>query len=211
MIGGLIMPGLLLATPPPPEIFPSDTTAQRVLNEARTAFEAVEDFTADFAYAIVSPRMAHPPFEGKLSYRDGYFNLQVGSQTIFCDNHTQWEYDAEKAEVRIFDHQPNRGIALIFDIFLRGKGATYLGKEQVNGQSCMVIAMQELPTSRYQRAKIWISESLELPVKIVLESDPQTRVIFEFSNIKLNQQLPPECFYFNVEAYPHVLVIDERK
>lgn len=188
----------------------TSTSAQFILSQSRVSFFSLKDFSTDFVYSLYTHPNQHPPVSGKIWYKDAHFYLELKEQQIYCDGNTQWEYNKKEQEVRIFDHDPNQGIGLIFNIYLKSAEAVYIGKEKLGETECYIIGLSKLPTSKYSVGKLWINTKTMLPIKIFAADSRRTEVSFLFSRVKLNQNLTNQFFHFDVKDYPNVSIIDER-
>ena len=191
---------------------PSSDSAQKILSKARANFNELSDFSARFTYSLYTYPIQHAPLSGRIWYKNQRFYLHIGEQKIYCDGTSQWEYDTRKEVVRIFDHDPNRGIGLIFNIFLQGGEPEYLGKDTLDIKVFDMISLSKLPANipKYNMAKIWINPLNHFPKKIMLLAPNQIEVSFTFYDSMFNQQLSEDLFLFDAKKYPNLLIIDDR-
>jgi outer membrane lipoprotein-sorting protein len=192
--------------------------ASSILQASKAAFDQLEDFSADITYALANPSNPNSNIskEGKLHYSKGKYTVLMADQEIYCDGETMWIHlpaeDPADSEVNILEYDPEEGLDLesIFSLYQAGSKNRYDGDAKVHGVSChkiyMAITDQDL---EFNQVELWINKRTELLEKAITTNRRQIKTIFEFENMKTNQNLPASTFSFNTQGFAGE-VYDER-
>jgi outer membrane lipoprotein-sorting protein len=195
--------------------FAQDATATKILNESKAKFDKLQDFSADFVYSLENPSNSNTNVteKGILHYSKGKYTVILEGQEIFCDGKTIWIHIPEDEEVTILDSDSEEGFSIekIFSLYEEGSKARYDGAQTIEGRPMHKIYIAATDKNlEFNQARMWINRSTNLLEKAVITNRRQINTIFEFSNIKTNQGLPPSTFVFDTANFKGD-VYDERE
>ena len=191
-----------------------DTKARKILENSKTTFDNLKDFSADFVYSLENPtqRGSSVSKEGKLYYSNGKYAIIMDEQEIYCNLETMWVHLPEDEEVSIMEYDPEEGfdIESIFNLYETNAKARYDGVETVNGSSAhkiyMAVTDKEL---EFNQVNLWVNQKTNLLEKAVTTNRLQTKTTYKFQGIKTNQNLPDSRFEFDTNNFGGD-VYDER-
>lgn len=190
-----------------------DTKAEKIIAQSQTKLEGMKDFAADFSYKIENPNMTNPVMrDGKIKYKAGKFVIQLADQEVYCDGVTQWIFLPSDCEVTIMDYDPEEPwVESIFQIYEASSESRYDGEETIHGVKChrIFVAIKD-PNLEFNQAIVWINTKTNFLEKTALIDRRQTRSIYEFSSVAMDQGLSNLDFRFDVDAHPKCEVFDER-
>lgn len=184
-----------------------------ILSESRAKLESLDDFSANFKYAISNPNMKAVAKSGTIKYKKGKYVITLDDQEIYCDGKTLWIYLPEVPEVSIMSYTEDESINVesIFKIYESSTRSRYEGEASVHGVAChkvfLAVQSDELD---YNQAYVWINKKTKFMEKVVLIDRKQTQTTFEFSTINTNVGFEESDFQFNVKEHSDVPVYDER-
>lgn len=195
--------------------FAQDTEATKILNESKAKFDKLEDFTADFVYSIENPSNSatNVSQKGTLYYSKGRYAVILDNQEIYCDGKSIWMVIPEDEEVTILDNDSDEGFSIekIFSLYEEGAKARYDGTQTVEGRPMHKIYLAATDKNlEFNQARMWINRSTKLLEKAVVTNRRQMNTIFEFFDIKTDQDLPESTFVFDTEKFGGD-VYDERE
>ena len=183
-----------------------DATATKILNESKAAFDKLKDFSADFTYSLQNPSNTRTNVtkSGKIFYSQGKYTAIMDGQEIYCDGNYIWNHipgeDPEDAELTILDYDPEEGfnIESIFKLYENGSKARYDGPQTIEGKPMHKIYMAATDKElEFNQARLWINRNTKLLEKAVVTNRRQIDTIYQFKNMKTNQNLPPSTFSFD--------------
>ena len=192
-----------------------DNKASEILKASKATFENLNDFSANFRYALSNSTMRSGEVEkdGQFKYKEGMYFIEFGNQEIYCDLKSQWLFLKDVNEVNIMDYDPEEAISIesVYQVYESKAKPEYLGLEKFNNKSCHKILLTSLDNSMdYNRATLWINASTKLIEKAELVDKKQTKEIIEFTSIETNGGLGSNDFQFDSKKYPGVDIYDER-
>lgn len=194
--------------------FAQDATATKILNESKAKFEKLKDFSADFIYSLENPSNTNTNVseKGKLYYSGGKYAVILENQEIFCDGETIWIHIPDDEEVTILDNDSEEGfnIEKIFNLYEEGSKARYDGTQTIEGRPMHKIYIAATDKElEFNQARVWINRNNKLIEKAVVTNRRQINTIFQFSNVKLDQNLPDSKFVFDTKSFEGD-IYDER-
>ncbi|MEL7340472.1 MAG: outer membrane lipoprotein carrier protein LolA [Bacteroidota bacterium] len=185
--------------------------ASQILESSRNSLETLADLSAGFQYGISHPGTRSVMRKGTVKYKpDDQFVIRFENEEIYCDGETIWINEKE-GPVIIRDFEPEEGVNIetMFEVYRAKSDPRYDGIESVHGVRCHKIFLKlKDPSLEYNQAYLWINESNELPEKVVLIDQRQTRTTFEFTSMKTDLGLSVADFRFQVPSGKKI--IDER-
>ena len=188
--------------------------ASQILDSSKLALESLEDFTANFQYAISHPNTRTVVRKGKVSYKPtDKFILDFKDESIYCDGQSIWRYEKGVEPVlTISDFEPEEdwNLEVLFEIYRAKATPRYDGIETVHQVKChkIFLAITD-PKVDYDQAYLWVNTENELPEKVVMIDKKNARTTFEFSNMETNVGLEVTDFIFKTPKGVDVEIFDE--
>lgn len=211
----LIVAGISSAFVPYPKSTFQDAKANEILQTSKQKFEALEDFSATFQYALSNSTMRSGQVEksGAFKYKNGMYFIEFGNQEIYCDLESQWLFLKEENEVNISAYDPEEAISIesVYRIYETKANARYEGETSLNGKKFHKIVLNSLEDEfAYNQVTLWINQTTMLMERAELLDKKQTKETVEFNNIQTNTGLSHADFRFNASQHPNVDVYDDR-
>ncbi|MFK7925692.1 MAG: outer membrane lipoprotein carrier protein LolA [Bacteroidia bacterium] len=189
----------------------SPEKANQILESSRLSIDALEDLSAGFQYGISHPGTRSVMRKGTVKYKpDNHFVLSFENEAIYCDGKTIWinEFDGPVI-IRDLDTDEDVNIEKMFEVYKAKSEPRYDGVESVHGVKCHKIFLSlKDPELDYNQAYLWINADNELPEKVVMIDQRQTRTTFEFMSMKTDLGLSTTDFRYEVPSGKKI--IDER-
>jgi outer membrane lipoprotein carrier protein len=174
----------------------------QIVKELQEKFESIENFSADFLQSSELPEVKKPViYKGKFLFeKENKYRIELKNSEIITDGNTIWNYNKKVKKVIISSAENDQEIfsvkSIIYDYPAQSK-IIYVGKEQVNGDSCNVIQLNPVGKEvKFESAILWIGVN-NLIKKFEVKSPDKSDIIFELSNIKINQKISNDKFVFN--------------
>ncbi len=195
--------------------FAQDATATKILNDSKAKFDKLKDFSADFVYSLENPSNPNTNVSksGKLYYAKGKYTVILEDQEIYCDGKTIWIHIPGDEEVTILDNDSEEGFSIqsIFSLYEQGSKARYDGPQTIEGKPMHKIYIAATDKNlEFNQAKVWINRDTKLLEKAVVTNRRQINTIYQFNNIKMDQNLPATTFVFDTSKFAGD-VYDERE
>ncbi len=189
--------------------------ASQILQASKAALESLEDFKADFQYAISHPNTRTINRSGTVSYKPAdKFIIDFSNEAIYCNGKFIWIYEkGADASVTIRDFEPDEdwNLEVLFEIYRAKAAARYDGIESVHQTKCHKIFLEITdPSIDYDQAYLWVNIENDLPEKVVMIDRKNARTTFEFSNMEINLGMDVTNFEFKTPNGIEIKEIDER-
>jgi outer membrane lipoprotein-sorting protein len=197
-------------------LFTSATTtdkANQILQASKTALENLQDFSANFQYAISHPNTRTIARSGSVKFKPrDKFIIDFDNEAIYCDGRTIWVLEkGEEPVVTVRDFEPEEdwNLEVLFEIYSAKATPRYDGSETVHGVRCHKVFLDILDKSLdYEQAYVWINMENDLPEKVVMIDGKNARTTFEFLQMTINVGL--ENADFRLQTPSGATEIDER-
>ena len=186
-----------------------DKKALDMLNSMSDNYKKMKGFTSSFTYSMKNlTEDITDSFSGKISVRDDKYVLYIEGQKIINDSKTVWTYLEDLNEVTISDFDPSEqdiSINNVFEVYKEGYKHKFIDK--VNGINNVEIYPDDESKS-YFKISFTILENNLLSSFTVY--DKSNSIFIYTIDDFLEEDLDNSLFFFDVEKYPDIEVIDFR-
>ena len=186
-----------------------DKKALDMLNSMSDNYKKMKGFTSSFTYSMKNlTEDITDSFSGKISVRDDKYVLYIEGQKIINDSKTVWTYLEDLNEVTISDFDASEqdiSINNVFEVYKEGYKHKFIDK--VNGINNVEIYPDDESKSYFKISFAILENNLLSSFTVYDKSNS----IFIYS-IKdfLEEDLDNSLFFFDLEKYPDIEVIDFR-
>lgn len=189
--------------------------ASQILQSSKTALESLEDFKANFQYAISHPNTRTISRSGTVTYKPAdKFIIDFSNEAIYCNGTYIWIYEKGEAPtvvIRDFEPEEDWNLEVLFEIYRAKAAARYDGIESVHGVKAHKIYLEIVdPSVDYDKAYLWVNIDNDLPEKVVMIDRKNARTTFEFSQMETNLGMDVTDFNFTTPNGVEIEEIDER-
>jgi len=175
---------------------------KQIVKELQEKFESIKNLSAVFSQSTEFPDVKKPViYNGKFLFeKENKYRIELKNSDIITDGKTVWNYNKKAKKVVIDNAEGNSGIFSIKNIVYNYPDQStiiLIDKETLNGDSCNVI--QLTPTGKdknFESVKLWIDNN-SLIKKFEIKNTDNSIIIFELSDIRINQKIPNDKFVFN--------------
>jgi outer membrane lipoprotein carrier protein len=174
----------------------------QLIKDVQNRFESITNLGADFLQSNELPDVKKPvTYKGKFLFeKENKYRIELKNSEIITDGKTVWNYNKKTKKVIISDTENDQAVFsvknIVYDYPAQSK-INYVGKELVGGDSCNVIQLDPVDKEKkFESAKIWIGGN-NLIRKFEIKNPDNSILIFELSNIKINQKTPKDKFKFD--------------
>jgi chaperone LolA len=174
----------------------------RIIKEVQNKFESITNLSADFSQSNELPDVKKPvTYKGKFLFeKENKYRIELKNSQIITDGKTVWNYNKKAKKVIVGDAESDQSVFsvknVVFDYPSQSK-ISYVGKELIDGDSCNVIQLDPVDKDKkFESAKLWI-DSNNLIKKFEIKNPDNSIMVFELSDIKINQKISKDKFIFN--------------
>ncbi|HSL88226.1 MAG TPA: outer-membrane lipoprotein carrier protein LolA [Ignavibacteriaceae bacterium] len=161
------------------------------LKSLQDKFNSIKDFNASFNQSIGGKSS----LSGKLFFKkENNFRIELGNSTIVSDGATSWNFNKKENKVIITNYEEDGSLFSInFLVYQFPNQCTVTG--ELDGNLRKLTLIPKSRTSNLGEVVLWINnDSL---IEKLQTNDPASGLIeLNFSNIKINQNLPVSNFQF---------------
>lgn len=176
------------------------------LEMVQKKYNSINDLSAEFKQLLNEKNN----LIGKLYYaRGNKLRLELKNSTVISDGTVLWNYNKKQKKVVINNASSSEPSYFSVDKFLNdypSKSTVSLEKE--DDRNVLVLVPQKDSNLNFKKAKIWVKQD-SLIERVSIENLSGGIVNLQFSNYKLNQNLPDSMFTFSPPEGTNV--IDLRK
>ena len=176
------------------------------LDSVQKKYKSINDLSADFKQST----NGNASINGKIFFSKGNkLRVELKNSTIISDGTILWNYNKGQKKVVINNASGSGPSSFTIDKFLYdypSKSGITLEKE--DNRDVLVLVPQKDNNMNFKKTKIWINQDY-LILEVSIENLSGTITNLQFSNYKLNQNLPESRFTFSPPEGTNV--IDLRK
>lgn len=172
-----------------------------LLKRVQYKFNSLSNFTADFTQAIYAAQGSNPAkLTGKFFYkRKNKFVVELKNETIVSDGNTIWNLNKKfnRVVISYFSDDPTSFSLERFIFYYPPlcKVRAIKDEHATAGEGILELTPKD-QDMEFKSVKIWVDkEGLIATMEIVDRGD--IKYNFQFSNFKLNQDLPDSKFTYN--------------
>lgn len=144
------------------------------------------------------------------------YNVELGNQTIICDDKTVWNYNKDAKETQVSNYNPDEQAlspTKLFTLNFYEKEYHYLytGTRKFNGKDCDVVELTPInPSKQFTKVELIIDKRTITIAGGVIWQKNGSKVECEINNFNLTLDLPDSYFTYDAAAHKGVEVIDLR-
>ena len=186
-----------------------DKKALDMLNSMSDNYKKMKGFTSSFTYSMKNlTEDITDSFSGKISVRDDKYVLYIEGQKIINDSKTVWTYLEDLNEVTISDFDASEqdiSINNVFEVYKEGYKHKFIDK--VNGINNVEIYPDDESKSYFKISFAILENNLLSSFTVY---DKSNSIFIYTIDDFLEEDLDNSLFFFDVEKYPDIEVIDFR-
>ena len=186
-----------------------DKKALDMLNSMSDNYKKMKGFTSSFTYSMKNlTEDITDSFSGKISVRDDKYVLYIEGQKIINDSKTVWTYLEDLNEVTISDFDASEqdiSINNVFEVYKEGYKHKFIDK--VNGINNVEIYPDDEGKSYFKISFAILENNLLSSFTVY---DKSNSIFIYTIDDFLEEDLDNSLFFFDLEKYPDIEVIDFR-
>ena len=186
-----------------------DKKALDMLNSMSDNYKKMKGFTSSFTYSMKNlTEDITDSFSGKISVRDDKYVLYIEGQKIINDSKTVWTYLEDLNEVTISDFDASEqdiSINNVFEVYKEGYKHKFIGK--VNGINNVEIYPDDESKSYFKISFAILENNLLSSFTVY---DKSNSIFIYTIDDFMEEDLDNSLFFFDLEKYPDIEVIDFR-
>ena len=186
-----------------------DKKALDMLNSMSDNYKKMKGFTSSFTYSMKNlTEDITDSFSGKISVRDDKYVLYIEGQKIINDSKTVWTYLEDLNEVTISDFDASEqdiSINNVFEVYKEGYKHKFIDK--VNGINNVEIYPDDESKSYFKISFAILENNLLSSFTVY---DKSNSIFIYTIDDFMEEDLDNSLFFFDVEKYPDIEVIDFR-
>ena len=186
-----------------------DKIALDMLNSMSDNYKKMKGFTSSFTYSMKNlTEDITDSFSGKISVRDDKYVLYIEGQKIINDSKTVWTYLEDLNEVTISDFDPSEqdiSINNVFEVYKEGYKHKFIDK--VNDINNVEIYPDDEGKSYFKISFAILENNLLSSFTVY---DKSNSIFIYTIDDFMEEDLDNSLFFFDLEKYPDIEVIDFR-
>ena len=186
-----------------------DKKALDMLNSMSDNYKKMKGFTSSFTYSMKNlTEDITDSFSGKISVRDDKYVLYIEGQKIINDSKTVWTYLEDLNEVTISDFDASEqdiSINNVFEVYKEGYKHKFIDK--VNGINNVEIYPDDESKSYFKISFAILENNLLSSFTVY---DKSNSIFIYTIDDFMEKDLDNSLFFFDLEKYPDIEVIDFR-
>lgn len=186
-----------------------DKKALEMLNSMSDNYKKMKGFTSSFTYSMKNlTEDITDSFSGEISVRDDKYVLYIEGQKIINDSKTVWTYLEDLNEVTISDFDASEqdiSINNVFEVYKEGYKHKFIDK--VNGINNVEIYPDDESKSYFKISFAILENNLLSSFTVY---DKSNSIFIYTIDDFMEEDLDNSLFFFDLEKYPDIEVIDFR-
>ena len=186
-----------------------DKKALDMLNSMSDNYKKMKGFTSSFTYSMKNlTEDITDSFSGKISVSDDKYVLYIEGQKIINDSKTVWTYLEDLNEVTISDFDASEqdiSINNVFEVYKEGYKHKFIDK--VNGINNVEIYPDDESKSYFKISFAILENNLLSSFTVY---DKSNSIFIYTIDDFMEEDLDNSLFFFDLEKYPDIEVIDFR-
>ena len=186
-----------------------DKLALDLLNSMSDNYKKMKGFTSSFTYSMKNlTEDITDSFSGKISVKDDKYVLFIEGQKIINDSKTVWTYLEDLNEVTISEFDPSEqdiSINNVFEVYKEGYKHKFIDK--VNGINNVEIYPDDESKSYFKISFAILENNLLSSFTVY---DKSNSIFIYTIDDFMEEDLDNSLFFFDLEKYPDIEVIDFR-
>ena len=183
--------------------------ALEMLDSMSDKYKKMKGFTSSFTYSMKNlTEDITDSFSGKISVRDDKYVLYIEGQKIINDSKTVWTYLEDLNEVTISDFDASEqdiSINNVFEVYKEGYKHKFIDK--VNGINNVEIYPDDESKSYFKISFAILENNLLSSFTVY---DKSNSIFIYTIDDFMEEDLDNSLFFFDLEKYPDIEVIDFR-
>lgn len=195
-----------------------DPKAKEVLDKLSQTTKSHKSIQIEFSFTLENKKSnVNQTNEGEVALKGKSYRLQmpVFSMEIFCDGITTWSYLSEAKECNVSgvdeDDDGTSNPANIFTIYEKGFNYSYMGEENLTGNSVHVLDLIPVDKSKeFVKVRLYVDKvKFQIAKAQTFNKDGSTYILV-LKSMKTNIEFKDDYFKFDKSKYPGVEINDMR-
>lgn len=195
-----------------------DPKAKEVLDKLSQTTKSHKSIQIEFSFTLENKKSnVNQTNEGEVVLKGKSYRLQmpVFSMEIFCDGITTWSYLSEAKECNVSgvdeDDDGTSNPANIFTIYEKGFNYSYMGEENLTGNSVHVLDLIPVDKSKeFVKVRLYVDKvKFQIAKAQTFNKDGSTYILV-LKSMKTNIEFKDDYFKFDKSKYPGVEINDMR-
>lgn len=194
----------------------NDPEAKKLLDAVSAKFKTFTTVQAGFSYKVENASgKALSTKTGTILMKGTRYKVTFGTQEIFCDGKTVWNYDKSSNEVTISNLDASGGMITPQKLFTNFYDKDFLYKlneeKKVAGKTVQEIEMTPTDKNKaFHKVYVQIDKAAKTIYSTKVMENGGNRYTYTVSSMKTNVALADNSFVFNKSKYPGVEEVDLR-
>ena len=194
----------------------NDPEAKKVLDAVSAKFKTFSSVQAGFTYKVEnSAGKALSTKTGSILMKGMKYKVNFGTNEIFCDGKTVWNYDKSSNEVTISNLDASAGTITPQKLFTNFYDNDFLyvmnGEKKSGAKTFQEIEMTPTDKSKpFHKVYLQVDKSAKTIYSTKVLENGGNRYTYTVSNMKTNAGLADNAFIFTKSKYPGVDEVDLR-
>ncbi len=194
----------------------NDPAAIAVLNGVSAKFKTFSTVQANFTYKVENASgKALSTKTGTVMMKGTKYRVSFGSQEIFSDGKTVWNYDKNSKEVTISNLDASSGMItpqkLFTNFYDKDFYSVLNGEKKIGGKTIQEVEMTPVDKSKpFHKVYVQVDKAAKTIYSTRVLENGGNRYSYTVSNMKTNAALADNQFTFDKSKYPGIEVVDLR-
>lgn len=194
----------------------NDPAAKQVLDAVSAKFKTFNSVQASFTYKVEDAKgKAMSTKTGTVWMKGNRYRVSFGSQEIFSDGKTTWNYDKSTNEVTINNVESSPNAMTPQKLFTNFYDNDFLyllnGEKKVGTKTLQEIEMTPTDKSKpFHKVYLQVDKAAKTIYSTKVLENGGNRYTYTISNMKTNSAVADNQFVFDKSKYPGVEVVDLR-
>jgi outer membrane lipoprotein carrier protein len=194
----------------------NDPEAKKVLDAVSTKFKTFTSVKAGFSYKVEnSAGKALSTKSGTILMKGTKYKVSFGTQEIFSDGKTVWNYDKTANEVTISNLDASAGTITPQKLFTNFYDKDFLykmnGEKKVGAKTIQEIEMTPTDkTKAFHKVYLMVDKTAKTLYSTKVLENSGNKYTYTISTMTTNAKMEDNLFAFDKTKYPGVEVVDLR-
>ena len=194
----------------------NDPEAKKVLDAVSTKFKTFTTVQAGFTYKVEnSTGKAISSKTGNILMKGTKYKVSFGTNEIFCDGKTVWNYDKNSNEVTISNLDASGGMITPQKLFTNFYDKDFLyimnGEKKAGTKTLQEIEMTPTDKSKpFHKVYVQVDKNAKTLHSTKVLENGGNKITYTVSSMKTNQAIADNLFTFTKSKYPGVEEVDLR-
>ncbi len=194
----------------------NDPDAKKILDAVSAKFKTFTTVQATFTYKVENAAgKSLSNKSGSIIMKGTKYKVVFGTQEIFSDGITSWNYDKSTNEVTISKLDASSGMVTPQKIFTNFYDKDFLykynGEQKVNGKTMQEIEMTPVDKSKaFHKVYVLVDKIAKTIYSTKVLENAGNRYAYTIGTMKTNQPVPDSTFVWDKSKHPGCEEVDLR-